>query len=150
MPQVHDKMGYNRTYSMPISYTVIIRSAGAKCPPEYSDSNLIVKTQCVKQMWLSGKCRVPPVVSVRSKTQLTRQIQSSLQHGTVVAVWLYDCMSCFFYTCHCRCHWSLFHSIWLITSHFPSTLHSLRMSVLNSSSCYDSFIGMTGFRIVKL
>ena len=33
---------------MPISYTVImIRSAGAKFHPEYSDRNLIVKTQCV-------------------------------------------------------------------------------------------------------
>jgi len=39
---------------MPISYTIImIRSAGAKFPPEYSDRNLIMKTQCAKQMWLS-------------------------------------------------------------------------------------------------
>jgi len=52
---------------MPVSYTVImIRSAGAKFPPEYSDSNLMVKTQCVKQMWLSGNCRAPLVVSVSS------------------------------------------------------------------------------------
>jgi len=42
---------------MPISYTVImIRSTGAKFLPEYSDRNLIVKTHCVKQMWLSGNC----------------------------------------------------------------------------------------------
>jgi len=53
---------------MPISYIIImIRSAGAKFPPEYSDSNLIVKTQCVKQMWLSGNFRASPVVSVSSK-----------------------------------------------------------------------------------
>ena len=32
---------------MPISYMIImIRSAGANFPPEYSDSNLIVKTVC--------------------------------------------------------------------------------------------------------
>jgi len=54
---------------MPISYTVMmIRSAGAKFPPEHSDSNLIVKTQCAKQMWLSGNCRASAVVSVSSKT----------------------------------------------------------------------------------
>ena len=85
---------YNRTDAMSISYTVImIRSAGAKFPPEYSDSNLIVKTHCVKQMWLSGSCRASLVVSVSSKTWLTQLIQSSLQHplqcGTVVAVFLY-------------------------------------------------------------
>jgi len=40
---------YNRTDTMPISYTfIMIRSAGIKFPSEYSDSNLIVKTQCVK------------------------------------------------------------------------------------------------------
>jgi len=60
---------YNRTDAMPISYTVImIRSAGANFPPEYSDRNLIVKTQCVKQMWLSGNSRASAVVSVSSKT----------------------------------------------------------------------------------
>jgi len=33
---------------MPISYTVImISSGGANFPPEYSDRNQIVKTQCV-------------------------------------------------------------------------------------------------------
>ena len=79
---------------MPISYTIImIRSAGTKFPAEYSDSNVIVKTRCVKQMWLNGNCRGSLVVSVSSKTQLTRLIQSSLQHplqsGTVVAVFLY-------------------------------------------------------------
>ena len=43
MPQVYDSMELNRTDTMPSSYTVIkIRSAGAKFPPEYSDSNLIV------------------------------------------------------------------------------------------------------------
>ena len=32
---------------MPISYTfIMIRSAGAKFPPEYSDRKLIVKTVC--------------------------------------------------------------------------------------------------------
>jgi len=81
---------YNRTYTRPSSYTVImIRSAGARFPPEYSVRNLTVKTQCVKQMWLSGNCRASPVVSVISKTRLTQLIQSSLQHGTVVAVFLY-------------------------------------------------------------
>ena len=79
---------------MPISYTIImIRSAEAKFPQEYSDSNLIVKTRCVKQLWLSGNCRASLVVSVSSKARLTRLIQSSLQHplqrGTVVAVFLY-------------------------------------------------------------
>jgi len=40
---------YNRTDTMPISYTVImIRSARTKFPPEYSDRNLTVKTQCVR------------------------------------------------------------------------------------------------------
>jgi len=54
---------------MPISYTVImIRSAGAKFLPEYSDRNLIGKTLCMKQMWLSGNCRASLVVSVISKT----------------------------------------------------------------------------------
>jgi len=52
-----------------------------------------VKTQCVKQMWLSGNCRTSPVVSVSSKTQLAWLIQSSLQqplqHSTVVTVFLY-------------------------------------------------------------
>ena len=60
---------YNRTDTKPISYTVImIRSAGAKFPPEYSDRNLTVKTQCLKQMWFSGNCRPSPVVSVSSET----------------------------------------------------------------------------------
>jgi len=32
---------------MPIGYTdIMIRSAGAKFPPEYTDNNLIVKTVC--------------------------------------------------------------------------------------------------------
>jgi len=79
---------------MPISYTIImIRSAEAKFPQEYSDSSLIVKTQCVNQVWLSGNCRASLVVSVSSKIWLTRLIQSSLQHplhhGTVVAAFLY-------------------------------------------------------------
>jgi hypothetical protein len=75
---------------MPISYTfTVIRSAGAKFPPEYTDSNPIMKTQCVKQMWLSGSCRASAVVSVSSKTQLAQLIQSSLQHSTAVAVLLY-------------------------------------------------------------
>jgi len=39
---------YNRADSMPISYAfIMIRSAGAKFPLEYSDRNLKVKTQCV-------------------------------------------------------------------------------------------------------
>jgi len=41
---------YNRTDTMPISYTIMIRSAGAKFPPEYSDRNLIVKTVCDRDM----------------------------------------------------------------------------------------------------
>jgi len=70
---------YNRTDTMPINYTVImIRSARAKFPSEYSDRNLIVKTQYVKQMWLSGNCRAAVVVSVSSKTRLAWLIQSSL------------------------------------------------------------------------
>ena len=63
----------------------MISSAGAEFRPEYSDSDLIVKTQCVKQMWLSGNCRASPVVSVSSKTWLAWLIRSLLQHGTVVA-----------------------------------------------------------------
>jgi len=46
------------------------RSAVAEFPPEYSDRNMIVKTECMKQMWLSGKCRASVDVSVSSKTQL--------------------------------------------------------------------------------
>jgi len=81
---------YNRTDTMPISYTVIMmKSAGAKFPQEYSDRNLIVKTQCVKQMWLSGNCRASPVVSIISNTQLARLIHSSVQHGTEVAAFPY-------------------------------------------------------------
>jgi len=85
---------YKRTDTMPIRYTVImIRSAGAKFPPEYSDSNLIVKTQCVKQMWLSSNCRASQVVSVTRKTRLSQLIQpllqQPLQHSTVLAVCLY-------------------------------------------------------------
>ena len=73
---------------MCISYTVIMRRlVGAKFHPGYSDRNLIVK------MWLSGNCRASPIVSVSSKTQLAQLIQSSLQqplqHGIVVAVFLY-------------------------------------------------------------
>ena len=42
---------YNRTDTMPISYTfIMIRSAGAEFPPKYSDRNVIVKTQCVKHV----------------------------------------------------------------------------------------------------
>ena len=79
--------------SMPINYTVImIRLAGAEFPPECSDRNLIVKTQCVKPMWLSGSCRAY-LVSFSCKLRLARLIYSSrqqpLQHGTVVAVFLY-------------------------------------------------------------
>jgi len=44
-------------------------------------------------MWLSGNCRASLVVYVSSKTQLTRLMQSSLQHplqrGKVVAVFMY-------------------------------------------------------------
>jgi len=63
---------YNRTDIMPISYMIMmIRSAGAKYPPEYADRNLIVK-----HMWLSGSCRASVVVSVNSKTRLAQLIQS--------------------------------------------------------------------------
>jgi len=76
--------------TMPISYTIImIRSAGGEFPPEYLDRNLIVKRQCVKHMWLSGNCRASLVVSFSSKTRLARLIHSSLQHSTVVAVFLH-------------------------------------------------------------
>jgi hypothetical protein len=82
MPRVHENMN--------ISHTVImIKSAGAKFPPEYPDGNLIVKTQCVKQMGLSDNCRASLVVSVISKTHLAQLIQSPLQHSTVVAVFMY-------------------------------------------------------------
>ena len=85
MLQVHD--------TVPVSYTVIIMSAEAKFPPEYSDRNVTMKTQCVKKTWLSGNCRASLVVSISSKTQLAQLNQSSLQqplqHGTVVAVFLY-------------------------------------------------------------
>jgi len=130
MPQAHDNM------------VIMIRSAGAEFPPVYSDSSLMVQTRCVKKVWLSGNCRASPVVSVRSKTQLTRLIQSSLHqpHSS-------GSMSCFFYTCHCHCQWSSFHTIQLIILHFPLTLDTLRMSVLNSS--YDSFIDIICFRTVK-
>ena len=71
---------YSRTDTMPVHYTLImIKSAGAKFPPEYSDCSLIVKTQCVKPMWLSGNCRASPGVSVISKTWFAWLIQSSLQ-----------------------------------------------------------------------
>ena len=84
---------YNRTDTMPISYTVImISSAGAKFPPEYSDRNLIVKTQCDRDV-TQWQLRVSLVVSVTSKTRLAQLIQSSLQqpleHNIVVAVFLY-------------------------------------------------------------
>jgi len=81
---------YNRTDTMPVSYTVImLRSAETKFPPEYSNRNVRVKTRCVKKMWLNGNCRASPVVSVSSKIQLSQLMQSSLQHSTVVAVFLY-------------------------------------------------------------
>ena len=84
---------YNKTDTMPISYTfIMIRSAGVEFPPEYTNRNLILKTQCVKQMWLSGSCRASPVVSVINKTRLTWLIHSSLQqplqHSKVVAAFL--------------------------------------------------------------
>jgi len=90
---------YNRTDTMPISNTVImIRSAGANFQSEYSERNLIVKTQCVKQMWLGGNSQASPVVSVSSKTRLTQLIQSSLQqslqHGTVLA-YIFVCPASF-------------------------------------------------------
>jgi len=75
---------------MPNSYTfIILRSAWGEFPAEYSDKNVIVKTERVKQVWPSGNCRASLVVSLSSKTQLALIIQSSLQHGTVVALFLY-------------------------------------------------------------
>ena len=69
MPQVRETWNYNRIDTVSISYTVImIRSAEVKFPPEYSDRNLIVKPQCMKQMWLSGNFEASVVVSVSSKT----------------------------------------------------------------------------------
>ena len=134
---------------MPIGYTVImVRSAGAKFPPEYSDRNLVMKTQCVKQGCLRGNGRASPVVSVSSKTRLTQLIQSSLQqplqHSTVVAVFLYVLL-----LLYRPLSLSLIHILQthLIVSHFLLTLNRLRMFVLNSS--YDSFIGVNGFRSVK-
>ena len=79
---------YNRKDTMPISYTLImVRSAGAKLLPEYSDRNLIVRTQCVKRMWLSGSCSATLVVSVSSKTRLTANpiitaIASATRHSS--------------------------------------------------------------------
>ena len=137
---------YYKTDTMPISYTIImIKSAGAKFPPEYSDRNLIVKTQCVKHMWLSGNCRTFPFVSVLSKTQLAQLIQSSLQHSTVVAVFL-----CVLLLLYLPLSLSLIFILqnWAYYLTCPLTLNILRMSVLNSS--YESFIGIMGFRIAKL
>jgi hypothetical protein len=71
---------------MSISYTVImIRSAGAKISPEYSDRNLIVKTRHVKQVWLSGNCRAYLVVCQQQDTTRTANpvitaTASSTQH----------------------------------------------------------------------
>ncbi len=82
---------------MPISYTVLlIRSAGAKFPPEYSDRNLIVKTQCDADV-AQWQLRASAVVSVSSKTQLAQLVQSSVQQpleydDTVVVVFLYVCL----------------------------------------------------------
>ena len=80
---------YNRTDTMPISYTIImIKSAGAKFPPEYSDRNLIVKTQFVKEMWLSGSCRTSPV---QDRTHMANPVITATASAThtVVAVFLY-------------------------------------------------------------
>ena len=138
------KRNYNGTDTIPNSYKItMIRSAGAKFPPEYSDRNMIVKTQCVKQTWLSGSCRASPVVSISSSTQLTWLIQSALQqplqHGTVVAVFLYVLLllylSLIFIPQKSVCYLT-----------FPLDT-CLRMSLLNSSN--DSFIGIMGFRTVK-
>jgi len=138
---------YNRTDTMPISYTfIMIRSAGAKFPPEYSDTNLVMKTQCVKQGWLRGNCRASPVVSVSSKTWLTQLIQSSLQqplqHNTVVAVFPYVLLLLYLPN---SLSLILILQSQLIVSHFLLTLNRLRMSVLNGS--YDSFIGIMGLEL---
>jgi len=88
---VHCDVTHKNNFLYPV---ITVWTAGAKFPPEYSNRNLIVKTRCVKQMWLSGNCKASLFVFVSSKTQLARLIQSSLQqplqHGTVAAVFLYD------------------------------------------------------------
>ena len=83
---------------MPISYTIImIRSAGAKFPPEYSDRNLIMKTQCAKQMWLSTIAQLLWLYHVSSKTWLIQSsLQQPLQRGTVVDVFLYVLLPFYF------------------------------------------------------
>jgi len=85
-------LNYNRTGTMAISYTVImIRSAGAKFPPEYSDRNLIVKTACETDVAQWQLQSFSGCLSVAR--QLAQLIQSSLQqplqYSTVVAVFLY-------------------------------------------------------------
>jgi len=88
MPQYMKTWNYNRTYTMPFSYTVImIRSAGAKFLLEYLGRSLIMKTQCVKQIWFSGNCRASPVVSVGNTTRLTANLvitatASATQHSS--------------------------------------------------------------------
>ena len=126
---------YNRTDTMPISYTfIIIRSAGAKFPPGYSDRNLVMKTRCVKQRWLRGNCRASPVVSVSSKTKLTQLIQSSLQqplqHSTVMALFLYVLLLLYL---PLSLSLILILQSQLVFSHFLLTLNRLRISGLNSS-----------------
>ena len=83
---------YNRTDTMPISYTIImIRSAGAKFPPEHSGI-----WYWRHSVW--NRCDSVAVAEllqlyVSSHTWLTWLMQSSLQqpveHDTVVAVFLY-------------------------------------------------------------
>jgi hypothetical protein len=117
---------YNRTDTI-----LVIRSAGTKFPPKYSDRNLILKTQRVKHMWLLGSYTASAVVSVSSKTQLARLIHSSLQqplkHSTLVALFLYVLLLLYLslsITGPCSPKFSFF------ISHFPMALNSVIMSVL--------------------
>ena len=78
---------YNRTGTMPISYKfIMIRSAVAQFPPEYSDRNVIVKTVCETE-WLSGKCRASLFVSQEQDTicmtvPVITATASAIQHSS--------------------------------------------------------------------
>ena len=84
------KWNYNRTDTMPISYTIImIRSVGANLPPECS--GIWQWKHSVIQMWISGNWELLRLY-VSSKTRLAWLMQSSLQqcleYNTIVAVFL--------------------------------------------------------------
>jgi len=103
---------------MLISYTILIRSAGAEFPPEYSDRNLIVKTHCVKQRWLSGNCRASLVVcQLQDMTRMANPFITATASATwhIVAVLLYVLRLLYLSLI-------LIQQSQLIISHFPLTL----------------------------